>query len=157
MKKLLPLLLFAIILTACNTNPSSVNLVAGSQTIKVPDTTGLAAYNLLKAQTELTNPIAATQQAVPKTRVRTIVKRIPVPSANSSYSMTSESVATAKAKKVWSKSAKGAVIGGVGGAAIGAIINRRNPVIGGIIGGILGAAGGYGVGRRMDKKDGRIQ
>jgi hypothetical protein len=63
---------------------------------------------------------------------------------------------TAEKKEGWSKAAKGAVIGGVAGAAGGAIINKKNRVAGAVIGGVIGAAGGYGIGRTMDKKDGRI-
>ena len=59
-------------------------------------------------------------------------------------------------KEGWSKAAKGAVIGGVAGAAGGAVINKKNRVAGAVIGGVIGAAGGYGIGRTMDKKDGRI-
>ena len=59
-------------------------------------------------------------------------------------------------KEGWSKAAKGAVIGGVAGAAGGAILNKKNRVAGAVIGGVIGAAGGYGIGRNMDKKDGRI-
>jgi len=59
-------------------------------------------------------------------------------------------------KEGWSKAAKGAVIGGVAGAAGGAILNKKNRVAGAVIGGVVGAAGGYGIGRTMDKKDGRI-
>ena len=61
----------------------------------------------------------------------------------------------APAKKGISKAAKGAVIGGVVGAVGGAIINKDNRVVGAVIGGVIGAGGGYGVGRGMDKKDGR--
>ena len=70
----------------------------------------------------------------------------------------SESAGEAKApvKKKISKAAKGAVIGGVVGAVGGAIINKDNRVVGAVIGGVLGAGGGYGIGRGMDKKDGRI-
>jgi hypothetical protein len=63
--------------------------------------------------------------------------------------------AKAPAKKKISKAAKGAVIGGVVGAVGGAIINKDNRVVGAVIGGVIGAGGGYGVGRGMDKKDGR--
>ncbi|SHK39238.1 OmpA family protein [Hymenobacter psychrotolerans] len=60
-------------------------------------------------------------------------------------------------KKPWSKTAKGAVIGGLGGAAGGAVLGR---VIGGksgtakgaIIGAAVGGAGGALIGRRMDKQ-----
>lgn len=58
-------------------------------------------------------------------------------------------------KKGWSKAAKGAVIGGVVGAGTGAIINKRNRAVGAVIGGVVGGGVGYGIGRSMDKKDGR--
>jgi hypothetical protein len=64
-------------------------------------------------------------------------------------------VAQAEEKKGWSKAAKGAVIGGVTGAAAGAIINKKNRAVGAVIGGVIGAGGGYVLGRGMDKKDGR--
>ena len=56
-------------------------------------------------------------------------------------------------KKGWSKTAKGAVIGGVGGAVAGAVIGKGK---GAIIGGVIGAAGGAIIGRSKDRKDGRI-
>lgn len=58
-------------------------------------------------------------------------------------------------KKGWSKAAKGAVIGGVTGAAAGAVINKKNRAAGAVIGGAVGAGVGYGIGRSQDKKDGR--
>lgn len=64
-------------------------------------------------------------------------------------------VAQASEKKGWSKAAKGAVIGGVTGAATGAVINKKNRAVGAVIGGVVGAGGGYVLGRGMDKKDGR--
>ena len=60
---------------------------------------------------------------------------------------------TTTRKKGWSKTAKGAVIGGVGGAVAGAVIGKGK---GAVIGGVLGAAGGAIIGRSKDKKDGRI-
>ena len=58
-------------------------------------------------------------------------------------------------KKGWSKTAKGAVIGGVAGAAGGAIINKKNRAAGAVIGGVVGAGAGAVIGNDMDKKDGR--
>jgi len=72
-----------------------------------------------------------------------------------SMSSGSDNTAQAEEKKGWSKAAKGAVIGGVAGAAGGAVINKKNRAAGAVIGGIIGAASGYGVGRGQDKKDGR--
>ncbi|QHL87023.1 hypothetical protein GU926_06065 [Nibribacter ruber] len=54
--------------------------------------------------------------------------------------------------KKWSPQAKGAVIGGVTGAAAGAIIHKRNRAVGGVVGGVGGAAVGYGVGKIIDNK-----
>ena len=62
------------------------------------------------------------------------------------------SSAQAQILKSWSPQAKGAAIGGLGGAAAGAIINKRNRVVGGVIGGVAGGAIGYGVGKHIDNK-----
>lgn len=58
----------------------------------------------------------------------------------------------AQDRKGWSPQAKGAVIGGLGGAAAGAIIHKRNRPVGGIVGGVAGGAIGYGVGKHIDNK-----
>lgn len=52
----------------------------------------------------------------------------------------------------WSPQAKGAVIGAGTGAAAGAIIHKRNRVVGGVVGGVAGGAVGYGVGKHIDNK-----
>lgn len=58
----------------------------------------------------------------------------------------------AQERRRWSPQAKGTAIGvGVGGAA-GAIINKRNRVVGGLIGGAAGGAVGYGVGKGVDNR-----
>ncbi len=64
-----------------------------------------------------------------------------------SGSVASESSNTAKGKKGWSKTAKGAVIGGVAGAGTGAVVNKKNRA--------AGAGVGAAIGHEMDKKDGR--
>ncbi|WP_026880160.1 YMGG-like glycine zipper-containing protein [Hymenobacter norwichensis] len=58
----------------------------------------------------------------------------------------------AQAQKRISSHAKGAVIGGLGGAAAGAIINKRNRVVGGAVGGAAGAGLGYVIGKNADNK-----
>ncbi|MEP6615087.1 MAG: glycine zipper domain-containing protein [Ginsengibacter sp.] len=54
----------------------------------------------------------------------------------------------------WSSAAKGATIGGVGGAILGGVITHK--VGGAVIGGIIGAGGGYAIGRARDRKTGRV-
>ncbi len=57
-------------------------------------------------------------------------------------------------KRGWSKAAKGAVIGGVGGAVVGGVVKGGK---GAVVGGVVGAAGGYIIGRSKDKRDGRVR
>jgi len=194
MKKLLPILGFTFLMTACNTMPDQkMDSVRAQPIITQPDTIGTAAFNAWKAQNELANINAYQQtqqiQTIPE-KTRTIVKYVPVKqpaqskpvpqkssnstSGSSSSDQTNDGASAGKEngsaatgdgssetaqvekKEGWSKAAKGAVIGGVAGAAGGAILNKKNRVAGAVIGGVIGAAGGYGVGRTMDKKDGRI-
>ena len=72
-----------------------------------------------------------------------------------SSTASSESANTAKKKKGWSKTAKGAVIGGVVGAGTGAVVNKKNRAAGAVVGGVVGAGTGAIIGNEMDKKDGR--
>ena len=51
------------------------------------------------------------------------------------------------------KREQGAVIGGLGGAAAGAVIGKGNRGVGALIGGLLGAGGGYLFGTQMEKVD----
>ena len=57
-------------------------------------------------------------------------------------------------KKKWSGTAKGAVIGGVTGAAAGAVINKKNRAVGAVVGGVIGAGTGAVIGKQADKKEG---
>lgn len=61
--------------------------------------------------------------------------------------------AEAQDRKRWSPQAKNATIGGVAGGAAGAIINKRNRVVGGLIGGVVGGAAGYAIGKNKDNKN----
>lgn len=60
----------------------------------------------------------------------------------------------AKKNEGWSEAAKKATIGGVGGAVIGGVIGKNAK--GAAIGGVIGAAGGYILGRKQDRKSGRV-
>lgn len=61
------------------------------------------------------------------------------------------------AKKPWSKTAKGGIIGGLGGAAAGGVLGRviggkNSTAKGAIIGAVVGGGAGALIGRRMDKQ-----
>jgi hypothetical protein len=153
----------AIIIAACNNGPKTTD----TTTIQTSDTAGLAEFEAMKAQ-QAADSIelrqqkdAATQQAlVAPVKSTTTHKSTASTSRNTSSSSgsgsaTSESSNTASSKKGWSKTAKGAVIGGAVGAGTGAVISKKNRVKGGIIGGVIGAGAGAVIGHDMDKKDGR--
>ena len=133
----------AILVAACNTNPKSMQPGLNS------DTTGLAQFNEWKAMAA--QALVVKQNQAPYAAGRKAVQE-------KTYSMNSESTHEAKVakKKVWSKSAKYAVIGAAGGGILGAVINKRNRVAGGIIGAVVLGGGGYIFGRSQDKKDGRF-
>jgi hypothetical protein len=82
MKKLLPILASAILVTACNTNPEIKTDAAQSAPQQIaPDTTGMAAFNAWKAQNELADvssqqPQQKTVAATPKTKA--VVNKTPV-------------------------------------------------------------------------------
>jgi hypothetical protein len=77
-------------------------------------------------------------------------------SSTRSYSGYNQPVAYQQPRRRgWSAKAKGAVIGGAGGAIAGAIINKRNRPVGALIGGVLGAGAGTGIGAIIDHRNGR--
>ncbi|MFL5742481.1 MAG: glycine zipper domain-containing protein [Flavisolibacter sp.] len=158
MRRILSIITLAAVMTAsCNTKPRTD---ATTTTVPAQDTVGLAQYQQWKAQNELSNEQKMQNQNITSTApARTGTSTVHHSTSRSTvYSSNSQSANTAKAssaKRGWSHAAKDAVIGGVGGAAAGAIINKKNRGAGAVIGGVIGAAGGYGLGRHKDKKTGR--
>ena len=68
------------------------------------------------------------------------------------YVNTPNNAAEPEHKKGWSNAAKGAVIGGGTGAVVGAVVNKRNRVVGGVVGAAVGTGAGYLIGKHKDKK-----
>lgn len=91
--------------------------------------------------------------------VETTTANTPAPSTSPSASTGTETASqpaeVEKKKDGISNGAKGAILGGIGGAAAGGIITRKGK--GAVIGGVIGAAGGYILGRKKDKAEGRIE
>ena len=173
MKKILIAVGAVVILAACSQN--NPRTAAETQTLRPADTAGLAQFQAWKAQNELaTTQALQAQQLAEQQPVREVVRERVVyvseprsttrrststarrsSSGSNSGTYSSGSGTTQQQKKGWSKAAKGAVIGGAGGAVVGAVVNKRNRAAGAVIGGVLGGAVGYGIGRSQDKKDGR--
>jgi hypothetical protein len=157
MKRILSATTIILMLAACNEAPKPA-----AATVANPlDTAGLAQYQQMKQQ-ELDVQKAKANEAV-YVAPATTTKRSTTSSRSTASTGSSSSTgsgsgtapAAAPAKKGWSKTAKGAVIGGVTGAAAGAIINKKNRGAGAVIGGVVGAGAGAIIGNAQDKKDGR--
>lgn len=171
MKKLLPILpvlfISAILISACNNKPPA-DPNAGKVMTYV-DTAGLADFQKWKTLNELKDPKVYYKQGAEASTSQPVRKTTKSNSSNPSsgsvqktsnsdggtLNSVSEYPAKTTEKKGWSRKAKGAVIGGGGGAILGAVINKKNRVVGGAIGGALGAGIGYVIGNELDKKRGR--
>lgn len=151
MKRLLQLLSIlvtaGIFITSCNTNSGSVK---GSS---YEDTVGFAEFQAMK-MAEFNAWKAMNEE--PGLSAHTVTKKSPS-SDNEKIVMTSSSTNEARVakKKGWSKAAKYSIIGGVSGATLGAVINKKDRVKGGVIGGVVLGGLGYVLGRSEDKKNGR--
>ena len=159
---------FAIIAASCNTGPKAENRKENSV-----DTAGFAAYQAQQLQEQLDEggipkdgeeqkqSSSATRKNGTSSNTEQGRNQSTDNSTGNSNSggtqegSTGTSTSTGTEKKGWSKTAKGAVIGGVTGAAAGAVINKKNRGAGAVIGGVVGAGAGAVVGNEMDKKDGR--
>lgn len=180
MKKILPIALTLLIgLAACksgtkNDLDSKKEIVLSDTTRVYPNNSASDTAVITKTTPVVAAPILATplpNSHVSKAPTKTVVKNTkpsqsptattttPVATTTGTTTTTTTTPATTtttapvapEKKKGWSNSAKGAVIGGVGGAAAGAVIGKNGK--GAIIGGIIGAAGGYIIGKKKDKKD----
>ena len=165
MKKLLPILsilfISVLLIAACNSKPA-VDPNSG-KVLTYVDTAGLADFQKWKTQNELKDPTVYYKQGAEASQIQQVRKTTKSHSAvqknsnteGGSLNSVSEYPAKTTVKKGWSRKAKGAVIGGGGGAILGAVINKNNRVVGGAIGGALGAGIGYVIGNELDKKHGR--
>ena len=101
----------------------------------------------VKDSIEVTQPKAAVEKKTTSTSTTS--------TTSNPGSATTETTSTKKTNTGWSKTAKGAVIGGVVGAGTGAVVNKKNRAAGAVVGGVVGAGTGAIIGNELDKKDGR--
>lgn len=153
MKKLIPILGLAAVITACNTNPEikTDSAQAVQQTITAPDTTGMAAFNAWKAQNELSSLSAyqQTQETVAsQPKVKTIVKRVPVASTPQSKPASRPASTTSEKPAPVNSGSGDADNGTVAGTGSGETTPAEKKegwskaAKGAVIGGVTGAAGG---------------
>jgi hypothetical protein len=143
-----------VLVSSCNTNPKPSGTPTDS-TRMAADTAGLAQFQAMKAQNELGIQKEEKQDESSSKEVKKNSNTSTSSSNNKSEQVGNATSTTSTEKKGWSKTAKGAVIGGVAGAAGGAVINKKNRAAGAVIGGVIGAGTGAVIGNEMDKKDGR--
>lgn len=175
MKGILALMTVAVVFTACTDKQDmqaaiNAQMQAYKDSIRMAaDTAGLAEFQQWKAYNEMANTQQYNQNMQYAAAAAPVATRAYAPArrtSSRSYSTRSRSTgyesgsmsstsSNAAKKRGWSKAAKGAVIGGVGGAAVGAVINKKNRALGAVVGGVIGGGGGYVIGRQMDKRDGR--
>jgi hypothetical protein len=159
MKKLLPILGVAILMTACNRLPEQkMDAVQSTQqNASQTDTIGMAAFNAWKAQNELASVNAyqqtQQQQALPE-KTRTIVKYVPVanttkskPAASNTNSTPSSSSSSSTSTEPSSSGTSADAGSGTGtGTEETAKAEKKEgwskAAKGAVIGGVAGAAGG---------------
>ncbi|WP_353719357.1 glycine zipper family protein [Dyadobacter sp. 676] len=141
MKAVISMLLAASILTACNTqsDKQEAQLKAQQKTID-----SLKAAMEKQAIIDSMNNVMAQRQEAEKWEEMDRNEAI-----NHSKAVASAPVPAAPAKKKWSHTAKGAVVGAGTGAITGAIINKKRGE-GALIGSLIGAGVGAGTGAIVD-------
>ncbi|OJU26240.1 MAG: hypothetical protein BGN92_05005 [Sphingobacteriales bacterium 41-5] len=175
-KKTFPILIAAavILLSAC-TQTKKDDTKTG---LSVTDTLGLAEFQRFKLENEIRQQMMSEQQMGYTTAPAPVQYYTPArststrssarttssrrssgrtySSGNRGYSNNNGGYATTRQqpqRKRWSHTAKGAVVGGVSGAVIGAVANKRNRLGGGVVGAVVGAATGAGIGAIVDKRE----
>lgn len=177
-KKTFPILIAAavvVMFSACTqTKKDNANLG-----LSVTDTLGLAEFQRFKLENQIRQQMMSEQQMSYATAPAPVQQYYaPARSSSSrSYARTSSSrrssgrtyssgnrgyssgnggYATQRQqpqRKRWSHTAKGAVVGGVSGAVIGAVANKKNRLGGGVVGAVIGAASGAGIGAIVDRRE----
>ena len=165
MKQLSIILLATIVFASCKRKDS----LETDKNIVIMTDTSRAAGSYLNDTGLAKIPVAAAPVAAapaPTRRTTTQRQRSSTRYGNSTSTSTNNnstvnksgsgngSVAQPTQRRGISKAAKGAIIGGVGGAVIGGVIGKNAK--GAIIGGAAGAAGGYIIVRGKYRRDGRV-
>lgn len=155
------------------TDTSALNRGNASSDIGIKDTTPIVVADKLAAPKPQVKTITRVVKVYEKQRAPRVIENktppvvvttpAPAPETNTGSGTVNGTgtgdvgtapVETKKKNTGWSQAAKTATIGGVGGAVIGGVIGKGAK--GAAIGGVIGAAGGYILGRKADRKSGRV-
>ncbi|MEO5996406.1 MAG: hypothetical protein ABIN89_06745 [Chitinophagaceae bacterium] len=160
MKSLFIVVTIALIFTACRSNSktdketvatgSAMSLSDSSVVTLLPDGTRRVTV-VEKHNTDGSSTVTTTTDINSASSGKKESSATAATKVNTGTVATPAPVTTTEVKKKgWSNRAKGAAIGGVGGAATGVILSK-NKVAGGILGGAIGAGGGYIIGNEIDR------
>ena len=156
------------------TDTSAANNANASTDVGVKDTTPIVIADKTSAPKVQVRTITKVVKVYEKQPARRVIQREspqtdsdPIPTSTTTGSTTGAGIPGSgndgsgptplpekKKNTGWSDAAKTATIGGVGGAVIGGVIGKGGK--GAVIGGVLGAAGGYIIGRKKDRRSGRV-
>ncbi|MEJ7693585.1 YMGG-like glycine zipper-containing protein [Daejeonella sp.] len=164
MKRILLGFAFAAIVAGCNNKANEVaSANAVRDSIRVAHETARLDSFERAEEAEKATVIAAAAVAKERAATRSTASRSSRSSSSSNrqgYISDNGSVVYTTPQEAkrrgWSSAAKGAVIGGVAGAATGILVDKKNGR-GAAIGGVVGAGTGYVIGRSRDRRSGRVQ
>lgn len=172
MKKILSILMITALFTACKSKTAVEKEVVG--------TSGTTLKSTIASDTSRTTKVRVLPNGTTTTTTVTTVGKPPIEkehvasshktekvysnsngsgntkSTSSTTTTNSNPAPASNRKKGWSDAAVGATMGGLSGAAIGAVVSK-DKAKGAIIGGVVGAGTGYVIGRAGDRKSGRVQ
>lgn len=157
MKKILAMcLIVGTSLTACNSNSAKDDAIAREAALKhVKDSLTLDSFRKAAAAEQMEQR-KITEQETPQTNVATDSHTHEDGQEYKEGGDPPQPVATNQ-KKGWSDAAKGTAIGAGVGAGVGALIDKDKRLRGAAIGAAIGGGGGYAIGRKSDRKSGRVQ
>jgi len=156
---ILSVLMISVFFVACKQQPQST--LASQAAIMTPEKAAeFAEFEAWKQQKAIleAKELLAEKEAQPKViyvsrPTRTVVQR-PARTVQSAPVSQAATQPVAQKKK-WSAAAKGAVIGAGVGAVGGAVVAKNNRALGAVIGAVAGGGAGFGIGKIIDKKNGR--
>ncbi len=155
MKKILTMFAFAAIVAGCNNNANQTAKINEDSIRIAQDKARLDSFERAEATEKAVAAALAKEKAQTQNRTTTTRRTTTASSAAPpNYYVTP--APQQPEKQGWSSAAKGAVIGGVAGAATGILVDKKDGR-GAVIGGVVGAGTGYAIGRSKDKKTGRAQ
>lgn len=158
MNKIIGLVILALGMAACNggmtkndSNEINSDLVNKMRAKELQDSLTLDSFRRVEAEKAslIEHEKAAENQRASAPIHNTEKHSVSNPSASNS--------ATQAKKKGWSDAAKGTAIGAGVGAGVGALIDKDKRLRGAAIGAAIGGGSGYAIGRKSDRKSGRVQ